>query len=57
MADIDSQHSFTRFYKYKNKVEETPFFTKYILGPESKLITTSDNKLLFKQEQKREVKD
>lgn len=45
MADIEPQHSFTRFYKYKSKVEETPFFTRYILGPDSKLTNLPDKRV------------
>lgn len=44
MTDIDPQHSFTRLYKYKAKVEESPFFTRYILGADAKLIASSEKK-------------
>ena len=54
MTDIEPQHSFTRFYKYKNKVEESPFFTRYVLLPECKLVSSKENTLISKED--KEVK-
>jgi hypothetical protein len=43
MADIEL-HSFTRLYRYKSKVEESPFFTRYVLNGESKLVGETEGR-------------
>ncbi len=55
MTDIEPQHSFTRFYKYKNKVEESPFFTRYVLPPECKLVNTKENTLICKEDKELKI--